>query len=93
MPRQARINVQGLFYHVMTRGIGGREIFRDESDRENFLARLSDVLSAADAPRLYALALLSNHFHLLIQPFASDLSTMMRRLLTGHGMCGEGDFF
>ena len=52
-----------------------------------------DVLSAADAPRLYAWALLSNHFHLLIQPFASDLSTMMRRLLTGHGMCGEGDFF
>ena len=48
MPRQARINVPGLFHHVMARGIEGREIFRDEADRENFLARLSDVLSAAD---------------------------------------------
>jgi len=56
MPRQARINVPGLFHHVMARGIEGREIFRDESDRENFLARLSDVLSTADAPRLYAWA-------------------------------------
>lgn len=86
MPRQARINVPGLFHHVMARGIEGREIFRDESDRENFLARLSDVLSAADAPRLYAWALMSNHFHLLIQPVASDLSTIMRRLLTGHAV-------
>jgi REP element-mobilizing transposase RayT len=70
----------------MARGIEGREIFRDESDREHFLTRLGDILSAADAPRLYAWALMTNHFHLLIQPIAVDLSTMMRRLLTGHAV-------
>ena len=34
MPKQARIDVPDLFHHVMAQGIEGREIFRDESDRE-----------------------------------------------------------
>ena len=49
MPRQARINVPGLFHHVMARGIEGREIFRDESDRENFLARLSAIYGRGES--------------------------------------------
>ncbi|AJF07617.1 transposase [Geoalkalibacter subterraneus] len=86
MPRQPRIHAPGLFHHVMARGIEGCEIFRDKTDRENFLDRLSDLLAQPNAPRLYAWALLSNHLHLLLQPTDTALSTMMRCLLTGHAV-------
>lgn len=86
MPRQARLNVPGFFHHVMARGIEGREIFRDEADRENFLDRLGDILARPGAPRLYAWALMTNHFHLLVQPTDLPLSAMLRRLLTGHAV-------
>ncbi len=86
MPRQPRIHAPGLFHHVMARGIEGCDIFRDKTDRENFLDRLSGLLGQPNAPRLYAWALLSNHLHLLLEPTDATLSTMMRRLLTGHAV-------
>ncbi len=70
----------------MARGIEGCDIFRDKTDRENFLDRLSDLLAQPNAPRLYAWALLSNHLHLLLQPTDTTLSSMMRCLLTGHAV-------
>jgi putative transposase len=45
MPRQARLDIPGFVYHVMARGIEGREVFRNESDRKLFLRRLSEVFS------------------------------------------------
>jgi len=86
MPRQPRIHAPGLFHHVMARGIEGCDIFRDKTDRENFLDRLSGLLAQPNAPRLYAWALLSNHLHLLLQPNDMALSSMMRCLLTGHAV-------
>lgn len=86
MPRQPRIHAPGLFHHVMARGIEGREIYRDDADRENFLDRLDGLLAQPGAPRLYAWALMPNHLHLLLQPSDTTLPTMMRRLLTGHAV-------
>jgi hypothetical protein len=40
MPRQARLDAPGLLQHVMARGIERRDIFRDDEDRNSFLARL-----------------------------------------------------
>jgi putative transposase len=45
MPRQLRLNIPGLVYHVMARGIEGRDIFRNDDDREGFLNRIADVVS------------------------------------------------
>jgi putative transposase len=70
----------------MARGIEGREIFNDDSDREFFLKRLSDVFSAPGGPTLYAWALIPNHFHLLIRPGETHLSTIMHRLMTGYAV-------
>ena len=37
MPRQARIDIAGLLYHVMVRGIERKKIFEEEEDKGNFV--------------------------------------------------------
>lgn len=86
MPRQPRLDIPGLVHHVMARGIEGQDLFRDDDDREGFLKRLADGVSKPGGPQLYAWALMSNHFHLLLRGGAGCLSPMMRRLLTGHAV-------
>jgi len=86
MPRQARLDVPGLIHHVMARGIEGRDIFNDDNDRTNFLKRLVEAANQPGGPRIYAWALMSNHFHLLLRPGESCLSPVMRRLMTGYAV-------
>jgi putative transposase len=61
MPRQARLDIPGLLYHVMARGIEGRDIFLSSKDREEFLARIVEMASEKGGPKVYAWALMSNH--------------------------------
>ena len=83
MPRMARLDVLGVVQHVMARGIEGTAIFRDEKDRETFLAKLAAVVQEGEA-QLLGWALLSNHFHLVLRPRRAYLKEMMRRLMTGY---------
>jgi len=83
MPRQSRIDTPGALHHVICRGIGRRKIFVDDIDRQNFVSRLGGILSDTST-RCFAWALLPNHFHLLLQTGPTPVSTVMRRLLTGH---------
>ncbi|NVO00693.1 MAG: transposase [Geobacteraceae bacterium] len=85
MPRQARLDITGLLQHVIVRGIEQRDIFNDDADRQRFLDRFTKLLSETGV-RCYAWALLSNHFHLLMMPTTSTLSSFMRRLLTGYAV-------
>jgi len=66
MPRQPRLDASVALHHVMDRGIDGTKIFSNRKDRKDFLERLAD-LCRADALRVYAWALRSNHFHLLLR--------------------------
>ena len=61
MPRQARLDAQGLVHHVMARGIENQPIFRDDTDRQDFLIRLSNSVVRSGGAQLYAWALMSNH--------------------------------
>ncbi|MBE9574040.1 MAG: transposase [Proteobacteria bacterium] len=83
MPRQPRLDAPGALHHVMGRGIDGVKLFSNRKDWEDFLERLSD-LCRADALSVYAWALMSNHFHLLVRTGNQPLSTSMRKLLTGY---------
>ncbi len=85
MPRKARIDAPGALHHIIVRGIERRNIFEDDTDRFNFLDRLGKILSETDT-KCFAWALIPNHFHLLLRTGACPLSTVMRRLLTGHAM-------
>jgi REP element-mobilizing transposase RayT len=83
MPRKARIDAPGALQHIIGRGIERRNIFLDDPDKENFLARLGRIISDTETP-LYAWALLDNHFHLLLKTGNVPVATLMRRLLTGY---------
>ena len=81
MPRQPRLDAPDLLHHVMVLGIERTQIFRDDLDRADFVARLA-ALAQAGAWTLYAWALLPNHAHLLVRTGNRPLSSM-RDLPTG----------
>jgi len=85
MPRQPRLDAPGTLHHVMGRGIRGVKIFGHKKDREDFLRRLADLVSR-DALRVYAWALMNNHFHVLTRTGRQSLSDSMRKLLTGYAV-------
>ena len=45
MPRQSRIDAPGALHYIIARGNEKRKIFEDKLDRQQFLARLGDILS------------------------------------------------
>jgi putative transposase len=83
MPRHARLDAPGVLHHVIARGIEGTEIFRTEEDRKDFLVRVAS-LSQNEALRVYAWALMPNHFHLLVRTGRQPLARSMRKLLTSY---------
>src|SRR5512139_4015847 len=83
MPRGPRLDAPGTLHHVMGRGIDRASIFRDDTDRDDFLGRLSGLVFS-DAVLVYAWALLPNHFHLLVRSGNRPLARAMRSLLTGY---------
>lgn len=85
MPRSPRLDVCGAVHHVIARGIERRNIFRTDRDRMAFVDRLSAVLRDCGTS-LYAWCLMGNHFHLLLRSGPVSLSSVMRRLLTGHAV-------
>jgi REP element-mobilizing transposase RayT len=83
MARVARRDAPGAVHHVLVRGIERQRIFRDDEDREDFLARLGrQALESGTA--CLAWALLPNHAHLVLQTGNRPLSEVMRRLNTGY---------
>ena len=85
MSRQPRIDAPATLHHIICRGIERRRIFTDDDDRNDFLNRLSTILSETGTT-CYAWALIPNHFHLLLRTGTTSLSTVMRRLLTGYAL-------
>lgn len=85
MPRQARIDAPGALHHIIVRGIERGKIFKDDTDRYDFLDRLGKILTETGTI-CFAWALISNHFHLLLRTGQRPISTVMSRLLTGHAM-------
>jgi putative transposase len=66
MPRRARIDAPGALHHIVIRGIEGKAIFKDDTDREDFIERLSSLLQETVTP-CYAWALMTNHVHLILR--------------------------
>ncbi len=79
MPRKPRLSVPGAVHHVMARGIGGRALFEDDHDRQQFLAWLERMLSTNNY-QCYAWVLMDNHYHLLPRISHIPLGGAMRWL-------------
>ena len=78
MARPLRIQYEGAFYHVISRGNERRPIFCDDSDRRAFLAILKDSLEIYNVI-LFCYVLMDNHFHLFLQTPQGNLSEFMRQ--------------
>jgi putative transposase len=85
MARQKRLQIAGGIYHVITRGINRTAIFKDRTDRCEFLSQLETTLIKFPA-RCYAWALMGNHLHLLLRMLDQPLSKIMSKLLAGYAV-------
>ena len=79
MARPLRIEYEGAFYHVTSRGNEKKEIFKNRRDREQFLSYLQSAVERYDAV-IHAYCLMTNHYHLLLETPRGNLSQIMRHL-------------
>lgn len=79
MSRPLRIEFPGAIYHVTSRGNARRKIYLDDADREGFLVTLAWVVERFGWI-CHAYCLMGNHFHLMIETPAANLSRGMRQL-------------
>ena len=79
MTRQWRIEYEGALYHVMSRGNDGRQIAKDDHDRQAFLELLGKM-SSRFGNEIYGYVLMDNHYHLLLRTRLGQLSRGMQWL-------------
>ncbi len=79
MARPLRIEYPSAVYHITSRGDRQENIFEDDDDRHAFLRILADVIQR-QRWLCHAYCLMDNHYHLLIETPAANLSRGMRQL-------------
>lgn len=77
MARRSRIEFEGGFYHVITRGNQRQKIFREEKDYLKYLEYLADYKDRYGF-WIYAYVLMVNHVHLLIETGQIPLSKILQ---------------
>jgi putative transposase len=85
MPRSARLQFEGAFYHVYHRGNRCQPIFLDDFDYARFEAYLFEAMNRSNV-RLFNWKQMPNHLHLLLQTPEGNLAEFMQRLLTRYAM-------
>ena len=79
MARPVRLELGGALYHVTARGDRREAIYEDDTDREQFLEVLGNVVARFNW-RCHAYCLMGNHYHLVIGTPDGNLSKGMRQL-------------
>ena len=79
MPREVRRKSESGIYHIILRGINQQRIFEDSEDCEKFLQILKDCKAVSEY-KLFALCLMGNHIHLLVQEDEEAIDQVMKRL-------------
>ncbi|WP_338766412.1 transposase [Massilia sp. METH4] len=103
MSRQKRIQFPGAIYHVTSRGNRRATIFVDDRDREIMMKLYGDTAARFNLV-VYALCLMPNHFHFLLETPDANISRAMQYLKGNyaqkfnwrHGLTGhvfQGRFF
>jgi putative transposase len=96
MARKLRMEYAGAIYHVMNRGDRREDIFKDDVDRERFLAGLGEACGKTQW-QIHAYCLMRNHFHLVLETPQANLVAGMKWLLgvytkrfnIRHKLCGH----
>ena len=96
MARAWRIEYEGAYYHLLSRGNERRDIFLCDEDRSMFLDTLGECGERFEI-ELFSYVLMSNHYHLLLRTRRANLSRAMhwfagtytRRFNNRHGRSGH----
>ena len=80
MARKLRIQYPGAIYHVMNRGDRQEPVSGDDRDRRRFLETLTEACQKTGW-QAHAFCLMSNHFHLVVQPPQPNLVAGMKWFL------------
>ena len=84
MPRNARIDVGNVVYHVINRANGRYQIFNTKNDYHIFEELLLETKELIGM-RILAYTIMPNHWHLVLYPKQDgDLGTFMHRLSNAH---------
>ncbi len=79
MTRPLRIQYPGAWYHIMNRGRRSEKIFCNKDDYEIFLEVLKESAEMWSV-RVAAYCLMPNHYHILLQTPAGNISRAMRHI-------------
>jgi putative transposase len=79
VPRNLRVFVEGGLYHVYNRFARGESVFADPEEAIEFVELLREV-KRRDGLTVFAWALLSNHYHIVLRTSAIPLSRTMQYL-------------
>ena len=79
MARPLRIEYPGAWYHVMNRGRRSEKIFHDRHDYQAFVELLEESSEIWNV-RVAAYALMTNHYHILVQTPDANISRCMRHI-------------
>ncbi|MDR4510069.1 MAG: transposase [Candidatus Brocadiaceae bacterium] len=79
MTRPLRIEYEGAFYHVLSRGNERKEIFRDDKDRSLFTEILGEMSSRFSVD-IFAYVLMDNHYHVLLRTNRPNISKSIQWL-------------
>jgi len=83
MARQLRIEYEGAFYHVTSRGNQRGEVFWDEQDRER-LKRILERTKERYGYLLHGYVFMTNHYHLLIETPCANIKQIMQNINTSY---------
>ena len=76
MSRAWRIQYEGAYYHLLSRGNEGRDIFMDNGDRIVFLDTVGEMSKRFEVD-VHAYVLMDNHYHLLVCTRQANLKKAM----------------
>ncbi|ODS34383.1 MAG: hypothetical protein SCARUB_00514 [Candidatus Scalindua rubra] len=79
MTRPLRIEYEGAFYHVLSRGNERKEIFRNDKDCSTFMELLGEM-SERFFVDIFAYVLMGNHYHLLLRTNRPNISKSIQWL-------------
>lgn len=84
MPRQARVAVGDVVYHIINRANARAQIFHTEKEYRHFESLLREAKDLTNM-RILAYCIMPNHWHLVLYPRQDkDLSEFMRWITTTH---------
>jgi REP element-mobilizing transposase RayT len=85
MARPLRIEVEGGWFHITSRGQNKDRIFLDLPDAMNFAGRLSE-LPERFGVEVHGYVMMPNHYHLLLRTPHGNLSRAVQWLNTGYSI-------